>query len=219
MKKTLSLLLALALMLACVLTLVSCKDEEEAPGPDIYALAASCNPTKTVTLVDYVTADGTTLSGDYIMEVEGNNSIFTFSYERLRTVEDGAVDGSHERVKTVEGTIYYKDGKFSTDGDTWESEAPSPSSVKFDLKAEYLTSVNINENGTALTAELTPENAVNVLGTNLGAKGNLKITVETNGVSLSRVIITCTTVDGASVTVNTTYTYNSISLTFPGDAE
>lgn len=212
MKKTLGLILAVVLMLGCVFALASCKGEEE---PAIYALAAESSPTKIVTLVDYVEADGLHLTGDYIMEIEGNSSIFTFNYQRVRTVEDGAADESHDRIKTVEGVVYFKDGKFSSDGDTWEAEAPSASTIKFDLKAEYLTNVTINESGTLLTAEMTPDNAVKVLGTDLSAAGNVSIHVETNGVSLSRVIITCTTKSGATVTVNTTYTYNPVELVFP----
>ena len=208
MKKTLSLLLVLVLALGCVFALASCKKDSE-----IFGLAAAANPTKTVTLVTYVKGEDE-LHGDYTMEVQGNNSIFTFVYDRYRTVEDGATDDSTERIKTIDGVIYYKDGKFSFDGDEWESETPTASSIKFDLKPEYLTGVSVNDNDTVLEAELTPENAVKVLGVDLGANGNAKIVVCTNGVSLSKVDITYTTKDGASVTISTTYTYNDIQLDF-----
>lgn len=213
MKKTLSVLLVLVLALGCVFALASCKKDSE-----IFGLAAAANPTKTVTLVTYVNGKDE-LHGDYTMEVQGNNSIFTFVYDRYRTIEDGAADYSDtdvlpERIKTIEGVIYYKDGKFSFDGDEWESETPTASSIKFDLKPEYLTGVSVNDNDTVLEAELTPENAVKVLGVDLGANGNAKIVVCTNGVSLSKVDITYTTKDGASVTISTTYTYNDIQLDF-----
>lgn len=215
MKKTLSFILVLSLAVGCVFAFASCKKKSE-----IYGLAAAANPTKTVTLVTYTAENGDELHGDYTMEVEGNNSIFTYEYQRYRTVEDGAADDSTERIKTVDGVIYYKDGKFSFDGDAWETEVPTASSIKFDLNADYLTSVSINDTDTELKAELTPDNAMKVLGVDLKANGNAKITVKTNGVSLSQVIIEYTTADGAFVTIDTTYTYNAIALDFSAlDAE
>lgn len=210
MKKTLCLILALALAVGCVFTLASCKKESA-----IYGLVASASPTKTVTLTDYTTADGTIYEGEFIMSVEGNNSIFYFHYERPKTIEEGAEDGDVSLTKTVEGNIYFKDGKFSEDGDHWTSEAPTSASFKFDLKAEYLTGVTVNDEDTELIAELTPENAIKVLGTDLKPSGNIKLTVKTNGVNLSRVIIEYKTLDGASVRIDTTYTYNNIVLEFP----
>ena len=210
MKKTLCLILALALAVGCVFTLASCKKESA-----IYGLVASASPTKTVTLTDYTTADGTIYEGEFIMSVEGNNSIFYFHYERPKTIEEGAEDGDVSLTKTVEGNIYFKDGKFSEDGDHWTSEAPTSASFKFDLKAEHLTGVTVNDEDTELTAELTPENAIKVLGTDLKPSGNIKLTVKTNGVNLSRVIIEYKTLDGASVRIDTTYTYNNIVLEFP----
>ena len=213
MKKTLSLILALALMLGCVLALASCKKTSE-----IYEIVASSSPTKTVTLVDCVTASGDVLHGNFIMEVEGNNSIFTYDYQRYRTIKDGVANNTDERIKTVEGTVFYKDGKFSFDGDEWEAEAPTSASIRFDLRAEYLTNASLNGEK-ELVAELTPENAINVLGVDIKASANARITVRTNGKNLSQVIIEYTNADGDSVTIDTTYTYNSVSLTFPDVGE
>ena len=213
MKKTISVILALSLVLVCVFALGACKKNETA----IWGLAASASPTKTVTIVEYVTADGEQLNGQYTMQVEGDDSIFDFSYERFRTVADGYNDESYDRIKSVSGTVYYKDGLFSEDGDSWETGVPTALDLRFDLKEEYLTNVSIDETDTVLTAEITPDNVAKVLGTDLSASGNVSITVETNGASLTRVYISCTTDTGATLSIRTSYTYNPITLTFPSD--
>ena len=218
MKRTLGLILVLVLALGCVFSFASCKKESA-----IYGLVASASPTKTVTLTDYTAADGTIYEGEFIMSVEGNNSIFYFHYQRPSTVEEGMADVEAGKkpasLRELEGNIYFKDGKFSEDGDNWESEAPTAANFRFDIKAEYLTGVSINEEDTELVAELTPENAIKVLGTDLKPNGNIKLTVKTNGVNLSRVIIEYKTADNASVRIDTTYTYNSVTLKFPESAE
>ena len=132
MKRILGLILVLALALSCVFVFAACKKDEAEPTntKTIYDLVASANPTKTVTLTDYVKGE-TTYEGEFIMSVEGNNSIFEFSYERPRTVEEGVTDGTYDPVKTVEGVIYFKDGKFSEDGDKWTAEAPATTLFTF----------------------------------------------------------------------------------------
>ena len=216
MKRILGLILVLALALSCVFVFAACKKDEAEPTnmKTIYDLVASANPTKTVTLTDYVKGE-TTYEGEFIMSVEGNNSIFEFSYERPRTIEEGAADGTTNPVKTVEGVIYFKDGKFSEDGDKWTAEAPATTLFTFDLKAEYLTGAAITNDGKTLTAEMTAENAIKVLGTDLKPQGTVKLTVESNGVSLTKVVLEYTTVDGASVKIDTSYSYNNITLVFP----
>lgn len=216
MKRILGLILVLALALSSVFVFAACKKDEAEPTntKTIYDLVASANPTKTVTLTDYVKGE-TTYEGEFIMSVEGNNSIFEFSYERPRTVEEGVTDGTYDPIKTVEGVIYFKDGKFSEDGDKWTAEAPATTLFTFDLKAEYLTGAAITNDGKTLTAEMTAENAIKVLGTDLKPQGTVKLTVESNGVSLTKVVLEYTTVDGASVVINTSYTYNNITLVFP----
>ena len=218
MKRIFGLILVLALAVSCVFAFASCK-KEEATTKSIYDLVASAAPTKTVTLTDFVKGN-VTYQGEFIMSVEGNNSIFEFSYERPRTIPEGATDGEYDDrvpnpVKTIEGVIYFKDGKFSEDGDQWTAEAPSTTIFSFDLKAEYLTGATTSDDGNTLTAEMTPENAVKVLGTDLQPQGNVKITVKTNGVSLSKVVLQYVTADGASVTIDTSYTYNNVVLVFP----
>lgn len=216
MKRILGLILVLALALSCVFVFAACKKDEPAPTntKTIYDLVASANPTKTVTLTDYVKGDDV-YTGEFIMSVEDNNSIFEFNYQRPRTIEEGATESSTNPIKEVSGVIYFKDGKFSEDGDKWTAEAPATTLFSFDLKAEYLTGATISNDGKTLTAEMSAENAIKVLGTDLKPQGTVKLTVATNGISLTKVVLEYTTVDGASVKIDTSYSYNNITLVFP----
>nr|MBQ8890805.1 hypothetical protein [Clostridia bacterium] len=213
MKKTLSLLLALLMLVSCVLAMVSCRKSA------IYELAANSAPTVIVTAVDYIDADGTQLIGDYTMSIEGDNSIFEFLYQRYRLPEDGVADDTYEMIKEKKGTIYYKDGAYSTDGDEYEAEAPTAIQLRFNLDKDYLKDISISENDTVLTAKISPENAKHVLGTDLKAAGDISITVKTNGVNLTMVFVECVAVNGATVSVRTSYSYNSVNLEFPDELE
>lgn len=213
MKKTLSLLLALLMLVSCVLAMVSCRKSA------IYELAANSAPTVIVTAVDYIDADGTQLIGDYTMSIEGDNSIFEFLYQRYRLPEDGVADDTYEMIKEKKGTIYYKDGAYSTDGDEYEAEAPTAIQLRFNLDKDYLKDISISENDTVLTAKISPENAKHVLGTDLKAGGDISITVKTNGVNLTMVFVECVAVNGATVSVRTSYSYNSVNLEFPDELE
>ena len=210
MKKSLCLILALALCLGSVVALASCSEEER----DIYDLAADINPTKTTTFVSYVTASGEELEGEYVLECDGDDSIFTFTYDRYRTTAEAIEDNSSDPIKTVTGTVYCQDGKYSDDGVNWGS-SPVATEISFKLEADKLTDAQISADGKTLTAALTAENAKSVLGTDLSADGNLSLTVTSNGTYITGVEVTCTTASGATVVVRTSYSYNKLTLEFP----
>ena len=153
------------------------------------------------------------------MSIEGDNSIFEFLYQRYRLPEDGVADDSYEMIKEKKGTIYYKDGAYSTDGDEYEAEAPTAIQLRFNLDKDYLKDVSISEDDTVLTAKISPENAKHVLGTDLKAEGDISITVKTNGVNLTMVFVECVAVNGATVSIRTSYSYNSVNLEFPDELE
>ena len=219
MKKIISLLLSLTLILGCVLALGSCGGEEEPPvveNVSIYDVAKASAPTKTVTLVSYLKANGDTLTDNYVMTVEGNNSIFEYNRTRMLTPEEAIELGADSRYYTEPTQyIYYKDGLYSTDGSNWAAVAPSTAIIKFDLKEEYLTEVSITEDNTELVAKISAENIKNVFGVELDVDGDFTITVESNGVNLSMVRVSGKTGSGASISINTSYTYSKQTLKFP----
>ena len=211
MKKILCLILALTLCLGCVIGLASCSEEEER---DIYDLAAELNPTRTTTFIEYTTSAGEKLNGEYVLEVSGEDSIFTYTYDRYRTAEEAVAENNDNPIKTVEGAVYCKDGKYSSDGVVWGS-SPVATEIKFNLDKSKLTDVSISADGKTLTATLTKEQSIAILGTDLAAVDYVDLTVTSNGTYLTGVVVACTTESGAEVTVRTSYSYNKLTLEFP----
>ena len=215
MKRIISLILALSCIFAVALSFASCASCGGTAARDVFTVAKESTPTKIVTEVYYKDKNKQKLDGHYVMQIEGNNSIFEYEYDRYRTVEEGVTDGSYETIKTVSGVVYFKDGKTSTDGESWDSEAITAVDLKFDLKAEYLTGLTYSEDGTTIYATMTPENSVKVVGTDLSAKESVYIEVKTNGTNLTFITLSCETKSGGTMKIVTSYSYNKLTLEFP----
>ena len=218
MKKIISMLLTFVLALSCLTALVACGggDDDEGAAPTIYEIAKESKPTKIVTLVDFTDAKGEDLDGRYVMEINGEDSIFEYEYKRYRTPEEGVADNSDEPVKTVSGKVYYKDHLYlSGEGDEWEASTATGVTAAFDLKEEFLTSPTVSEDGCTLTATLTAENANKVFGSDLKVEGTANLTVTVVGTSLTGVTVSYTTVSGATVVIRTSYSYDVVELVFP----
>lgn len=210
MKKILCLILAAVLCLGCTVALASCKEEVT----DVFTYAENLAPTRTTTFVTYKAANGDVLEGEYVLEVNGDDAIFTYTYDKYRTAEEAIEDNDSTPIKTVEGKVYRKDGKYSDDGEIWGS-SPVATEIKLNLKRELLSNVNLSEDGNTLTAEIAPDKAEEVLGTTLSANGNIAITAVANGTYLTGVVLTCTTAEGATLEIRTSYSYNVLELVFP----
>ena len=203
MKKIICLLLALT----CVFAVVSCSSTPEAAIEDIVN---NSKPTKVTTLVSYVGAR--TLNGKFINTIDGTKSIYEFEFERMATVAE-MNDGI---IKTIKGTVYYKDGQVSSnEGDSWENCAVTEI-VNFKLKLDkrnFKTFV-YTEDGNSVNATIAPENVKNVLGVSVSAAGDVQVSIKTNGTFLNRITISYVTTDGAAVAVDTSYTYSPVTLDF-----
>ena len=216
MKRIFGLILALSILVLTVTAFVSCTEEEQI---DFYGIIAASKPTKTTTYTVYTTADGESFSGEYVMQREGSNFIFDYEYERLRTVEEAVLEETDERIKVVSGVVYYRNGEYSTDGEAYRSSVPTVDAAKLNLKAEYLKDIVFSDSDRQLSASMTAENAVNVLGTDLAAEGDISITVITDGTYAREIMINYTTQSGATASIRTSYSYSPITLEFPSDAK
>ena len=107
MKKILCLLLSLV----CVFMLFSCGEAELTAGEKFVEIINSKSPTKITTLHTYTLASGESASSKLVTEIEGSDSITTYTTERFATLAESA-EGD---VVRKEGVIYYKDGKYSED--------------------------------------------------------------------------------------------------------
>ena len=201
MKKIICLIIALT----CVFGLISC-GEEKADG--FIKLVNDSAPTKITTLTS-VNDGEEILNGKYETVIDGQNSEMSYRYERYATVEEAA----ENYIKTVEGTVYYRNGLYSEDGENWVAATPDAATkqVALNLNSKYLGSYTISNDGKTLTTTVTSEQAEKLLGVNVPAVDDkVSITVVHNGTYLSTVTVAYTTAT-ASVTIDTSYTYNAVS--------
>jgi hypothetical protein len=73
----------------------------------------------------------------------------------------------------------------------------------------------LSKDGRTLTALVTPENAAAVFGTDLATSGDVTLKLISNGTYITGLNVTYSTVEGAMVEINTSYSYNVITLEFP----
>lgn len=224
MKKILSTLLVAVMLLSSAVALVACgggNPPPPVPDPDneeivkdIYQIISESKPTKTVTEVEYTTAGGKSLPALYTMEISGANSIFSYSYKKF---SDPAVEGQNGAAPIVDvtGKVYYKDGKFSEDGVAWGDTAPAAQPLTFNISKDMLTDPFISEDGKNLIAEISAADAALIFGTDLNASGVIILEVVTGGTYVRRVKLSYTTESGATVKIDTSYSYDAVTLEFP----
>ncbi len=201
MKKFICLLIALT----CVLGLISCGAD---PADEFIALVNDSAPTKITTLTS-INDGEETLTGKYETVIDGQNSEMSYRYDRYATVEEA----SDSYIKTVEGTVYYKNGLYSEDGENWVSATPDAAAqqVALNLSSKLLGDYTISKDGKTLTTTVTSKQAEKILGVNVNASDDkVTITVVHNGTYLSTVTVAYTASAG-SVTIDTSYTYNTVS--------
>jgi len=212
MKKITCLILTLVLALGCVLALASCDGGEQKDRLQLLIdMANNSNATKIVTFVEYDNSKDE-LGAKYTTEIEGNDMIFSYEKERYNTVSEGILNGEG-LIVTEKGTVYYVDGQYYGEDGLAYADTPSDVKYTFNITKENLTGAKLAGNN-GFTAELTKEQAVAVFGTDLSAEGNIALEVVTTGLQLTGVKLTYTTVSGATVVVNTSYSYNAINLDF-----
>ena len=207
MKKIICLLLALT----CVFTFMSCSDK------DLDALVEiidASSPTKITTLTTYQYGSQT-FTGKFTTEIAESNSVTDYRYQRYAVLGDAdkegvTVDGN---IATVSGKVYYKNGKFSEDGENWFAEAPDTSVVMMHLalSEDYLGDYTITDDGMTLNASGLNKEAVKaILGIDVSVNdAGASLTIKTNGNYITGLSVSYVAVDTeAVVTVESSYTYN-----------
>ncbi len=214
MKKVLCLVLSLVMLLC----LVACDNSQG--KTDLFDLIDQGRVPVTITTtvsynyIDEANADNNvSLSGYYKTVNEWDRSIFTFTYERLPTVEEK----SDTLVKTISGTIYKDGDKVSTDGDTFEDASALPGfGITVDLKEENFPSYTVSEDGKSFSATLTGDNIEKALGVKLSCNDEgVKVTVTSNGTVLSGITVAYKTASGADLFIATSYTYTPTDFAWP----
>ena len=213
-------IICILLILTCVFAVASCKKDpaptptpQPAPQPEVINdIIAKSAPTKIVSIVEYVTATDT-LKSVYTTEIDRVNNKARLIYDINELGNIAA--GDPERIMHYAGEIYYADGavKHYTDS-SWSTAVGLAPDFKLDMSRALFAEYVVSEDGTTVTGKVTGENVAKVLGIEgLGAT-EMTVKVMTNGTYIYSLDITYTTSTGATVVVNTSYTYNTITLDF-----
>lgn len=202
-------IVCLILALVCVFALASCEDKalvafaEVVEGTAEDAVVYTPSEIKTLTTID---TEDETFNGTYVTLIDGEGVEFQYSYERYAELADATED----YITTVEGVVYYKDGKYSEDGIVWTVETPDVDmmGVTLCLDGKNFTTYQLSKDGKTLVATFSAEAAEAVLGRALSASGEITMTVKTNGTYLTRVTISYET-ENSTVLIDTSYTYSA----------
>ena len=182
------------------------------PAESISAIIQNSKPATVTTHISYQGAD--LLEGHYVTKTDGTNSVFEYEYQRYSAIGEM----NPERIKTVKGKVYYKDGQVSTtEGESWVSSDVNQI-VEFNLRVDEANfeTYELSKDGKTVTGTLKTENTERVLGSELKAEGDISIEIITNGHYLYYVNVSYTSANGAAVVINTSYDYTPITVEIPG---
>jgi hypothetical protein len=103
----------------------------------------------------------------------------------------------------------------SDEGESWENTSVTQvADFKLKLDKRNFKTYEYTTDGNSVNATIAPENVKSVLGISISAASDVKVSITTNGTFLNRITITYKTTDGASVAVDTSYTYAPVTLDF-----
>lgn len=200
-------ILCLILVVCCAASFFACGGDDDGIDQAFFDIIESSKPTKITTLSNYSIDGEQSLLGEFQTVIGEDGFEFTYSYERFARIEDAA-DGN---TVTVDGEVIFKNGLYSTDGgNTWDAELPDVDALNFKLNicAENLGGYTLSSDNTELTTTLTAAEAEALLGIKLDTNSDVEVTIKTNGMYLTRVMVYYTT-ERASVSIETSYTYNA----------
>ena len=214
MKKIVSLILVLTLLLGVILVLASCAEAEK----DIYTIANTSDATSVYTQVFYTTKEGDDLGGFYFMKSAGNDAIIEYAYKRLQHPEEVLLGAAPSRVISVGSAekpckTYYYGGKYYDEGEStpWVG-APSEIQFKFNLDSSKMLSSTLSGDGMTLNATIDAAGCLEMFGFDLDAnEENISLLVEAIAGYLTKVELKCVTDDGANVTITSSYSYNDLT--------
>ena len=193
-------IVCLILVLVCSLSLFACTNSADA----LIDVVDNSSPTKITTLT-FFRAGTDKLEGSFISTIDGENTTLEYSYQYYAPV---TADGT-DRIATKKGTVQYENGKYSTDGENWFTEAPTGSltDVGLHLNLKNLGSYELSADGRSLTAYLTNEEAKEVLGVEISAgEDGIELIVDTNGTKITKLTVSYAT-ENAEVVIESSYEY------------
>ena len=206
-------IICLILTFACVFGLASCGGAKE-----FIELVNSSEPTTINTVTSFNDGERK-LEGKFETVIDGSDFELTYSFQRYTV--PGENDDPEAFLTTEEGVIYYKDGKYSKDGETWVTEVPDAvtNQVKLSFDKKNLGDYTVSPDGKTLTANVTSEQAEAMLGINVEATDTVEIIIRHDGTYLRSIQVYYTTDKAESVTISTSYSYLPVSEPEAPEAE
>lgn len=228
MKKIIAIILAIT----CAFALFSCGDDEiEASVASVNEMYENSAPTKAyITTVKAV--DGVEYNGEYTLvtgKVGGAIATqYTYSYEVLRPVDEGAGSNILDAKKVISGSKEFLDGKgVRVNGGSWNPDgynfAPTSGAIAINITMSNIKDPVYADN--TLTFKVAPEKAQEVFGTALdnnleeGAiSGDIEVSVTNAGSVITGVVITYS-VEGEDdypdsvITITAEYSYDLQKIT------
>lgn len=213
MKKIICLVLALVF----ASSFVSCGDG----GAETFiSIVETSQPT--VIITQTTINDGSEeFKGEFTTTIGESEIVMEGTYLRYATVEEGvAADDPEGYIKSVPFKVYHKNGKYSTDGETWFAGAPDETAlqVKLNLSEKHLGKYEISKDGKTLSTIITSEDAKEILGISIEAVDDeVQLEIVHDGTLLRSISIIYATEISDSVTIATSYSYGKVSS--PEDAQ
>ena len=195
-------IVSLVLLFACVISFSACANVDA-----FIEIIDASEPTRIVTKT-HTTIGNEKLEGEFTTLVEGDMVTFNYWYDRYAIP---GVDDSENRIfRPDPSVVYYTDGKYSTDAETWFTEAPELGlgNIGLNLDRDYLGDFSVSNDKRTLYATLNAEQAAVVLGIDgfVVDENGVELIVKTNGTKLVNVSVSYST--GTSVvSIETSYEY------------
>lgn len=198
-------IICLLLVLSCAFAIVSCAKV------DVKQILEDSDPTKIVTIVEYVGKD--TLVSTYTTEIDNENNKAILTYEISRYGDP--TKGETDRIVKDPGKIYYKDGAITAnEGESWQTAVDLAPVFEFNMDKALFAEYSEENGGNKIVGKVRGENIKQVLGVDeFAASDEITMTVTTNGVYLYGIDISYAAGD-ATVVIRTSYTYAPITLDF-----
>lgn len=222
MKKIIAIILAIT----CAFAMFSCQEEKADPIETLNAMYKASVPTKVVTDTTEVLGS-ITLTGTSTLKtgkIDGKiATTYTYSYQELRSIEDG-VDSVEKPWIEVSGTKeYYEDKGVRVNGGSWDSDefnfAPAAGSIAINISNENIKDFKEDAATKTVTFTVAADKSAAVFGEENAIAANVSVTITHDGAVITGITLSYTvesTEDeypDAVVTIKTVYTYDLEEIT------
>lgn len=221
-------ILAIILVLACSLALFACEDETADTITEINNMYNAFAPSMIVTETTQTFGNYTLTSSSTLKtgKVDGfDASVYEYSYQRLRSVEDGATAEIVGVIETVTGKWeYHAEKGYRENGGKWDDGydfAPEAGAIALKITADTVQDLKNDSENKTITFTVLAANTEAVLGNKIDA--DVAVTLTHSGADITGVTLTYTVsnADNAdypeiSVVIKAQYSYDSQQITITG---